>query len=562
MKSHECRALRWWKEIQVLWLLVIVGGIYFTRIAELNLFGEETRRAQVAREMVWSGDWLVPHQQGELYLSRPPLGSWLIAVAAQLRGDFDAVAVRLPSLIAILLTTILIYGYSRNFLSRTGAFLGAVSYPTMFQVLQLGRLAESESLFTLFLSGALLVWHWGYIKGWPLWRTWMMGYVLAALAGLTKGPQGIAYFVGPVWVYIVLVERNAKMLLRPAHVMGMLLGLATIALWQVPYALATSLEAGQAMWFTQAVNRYSFWDPWTTLKHIVQFPLEVFACTFPWSLAFFQFLNRNFWRSIAAIRSEVLFLLCALVVTFPTLWFAPHARGRYFMSLYPVMAVLCGVILERCALADPSTAMNRGWRRFLLWLSGAGVASGIVICGFSLGPGLIDERIQISPIMAASFLAAAIGGMAWMVCHFRSQSPRDIQIAAAGLGIVFGIAYAGPVVSSLIARQPSAEELLREVREQVPEGETLASFGRVTHAFAYYYGKFIPQLDWPKADNETLPQYFCCRKRDLAARPLPFAWEAIAEMSFEDDKKPSPGSYVIVGRRLPSVAAREKMEQE
>src|SRR5688500_16657416 len=172
MKPQEFRSLPWWREVQVLWLIALVGGIYFSRIDDVNLLGEETRRAQVAREMAWSANWIVPHQQGELYLSRPPLGSWAIAIAAHVRGEFDALAVQLPSVIAILLTTLLIYAYARNLLSQTGAFLAAVSYPTMIQVLQLGRLAESESLFTLFLSGALLAWHWGYIKGWPHWRTW------------------------------------------------------------------------------------------------------------------------------------------------------------------------------------------------------------------------------------------------------------------------------------------------------------------------------------------------------------------------------------------------------
>lgn len=562
MKPQEIQSLPWWREVQVLWLVLLVGGIYFYRIGDLNLMGEETRRAQVAREMAWSGNWIVPHQQGELYLSRPPLGSWAIAFAAFVLGDFDALAVRLPSLISILLTTLLIYGYSRNLLSRTGAFLAAVSYPTMIQVLQLGRLAESESLFTLFLSGALLAWHWGYIKSWPLWRTWAIGYLLAALAGLTKGPQGLAYFIGPVWFYLLFIERKGRMLFRPAHVIGILFGAATIAVWHVPFVLATTFEAGESVWFTQAVNRYSFLDPETFARHLLQFPLEVFACTFPWSLAFLQFFNRRFWRSIIGMRSQVGFLLSALMITFPTLWFAPHARGRYFMSLYPVMAVFCGIVLERCAFAVPTTAMNRGWRQFVLSLSGAGVVGGIVVCAISTGQNLGLGRIQMSPVMAGCYLAFALAFMAWMIRHFRSQSPRDIQWAAMGVALLFGLVYAGPIVSSLIARQPDVEELLGDVREQLPQEETLVSFGRVTHAFAYYYGKFIPQRSWPEATEENWPAYFCCRKQDLEIHPLPFAWEAIAEMSFEDDVHPSRGSYIVVGHRLPGLAAGPSVERK
>jgi hypothetical protein len=232
------------------------------------------------------------------------------------------------------------------------------------------------------------------------------------------------------------------------------------------------------------------------------------------------------------------------------------------MSLYPVMAVVCGMVLERCAFASPTSAMNRGWRQFVLSLSGAGVAGGIVVCAISTGQDLGWGRIQMPPVMAGCYLAFAMAFMAWMIRHFRSQAPRDIQGAGVGVALLFGLVYAGPVVSSLIARQPNVEELLREVREQLPDEETLVSFGRVTHAFAYYYGEFIPEIAWPKTAGESLPRYFCCRKQDFEIHPLPFAWEVIAEMSFEDDVHPSPGSYIIVARRLPEVAAGPSVERK
>ncbi len=376
MEAQEMRPKPWWREIQVLWLLVLVSGVYFTRMGDLNLHGEETRRAQVAAEMLWSGDWLIPHQQGKIYLSRPPLGSWAIAAVAELRGTLDAVTVRLPTILATLLTTLLIYAYARNFLSRTGAFLAAVAYPSMAQVLQLGRLAESEGLFTLLISASLLIWHWGYLRKWPAHWMWVAGYVLSALAGLTKGPQGLAYFVGPVWFYLIVLERRWRELLRPAHVVGMMAGLVTIALWQVPYMLATSWDAGFSVWFTQASNRFAYPSFWRTARHFVQFPLEILACTLPWSLALAQLFNRNFWRAVQSIRAEVLFLLTALLVTFPTVWFAPFARGRYFMPLYPLIGILCGIVLDRCAFAEERTWLNRGWRNFLLTYAAVAVVGG------------------------------------------------------------------------------------------------------------------------------------------------------------------------------------------
>src|SRR5687768_2065327 len=61
---------------------------YFIQSDALPTRGEETRWATVASEMAATGDWIVPRQQGEPFFSRPPLGSWLIAVSAMIRGEF------------------------------------------------------------------------------------------------------------------------------------------------------------------------------------------------------------------------------------------------------------------------------------------------------------------------------------------------------------------------------------------------------------------------------------------------------------------------------------------
>ena len=69
-------------------------------------------------------------------------------------------ALRVPSVLAILVLVVIVYGYGRSFLSRFGAFFCALSLVSLGQVLELGRLGETDSLFTLFLAGSLLTWKW------------------------------------------------------------------------------------------------------------------------------------------------------------------------------------------------------------------------------------------------------------------------------------------------------------------------------------------------------------------------------------------------------------------
>lgn len=61
---------------------------------------DEPRYAEVAREMVETGNYLVPQLNHRLYDQKPPLFFWAVAAVGTLRGEVDAVAVRLPSVLA------------------------------------------------------------------------------------------------------------------------------------------------------------------------------------------------------------------------------------------------------------------------------------------------------------------------------------------------------------------------------------------------------------------------------------------------------------------------------
>ena len=109
-------------------LVLLAAGIYFSRGTALPIRGEESRWARVACEMLETGDWLIPRQQWEAFPDRPPLGNWLIAAAMWLQGGSGLLAVRLPTLLATLLTVVVIYGYSRTFLSPLGSLAAGAAY--------------------------------------------------------------------------------------------------------------------------------------------------------------------------------------------------------------------------------------------------------------------------------------------------------------------------------------------------------------------------------------------------------------------------------------------------
>src|SRR6478672_9021762 len=68
---------------------------------------DEPRFALIARDMLATGDWLIPRVGGDLYPDKPPFYFWLMAVSMALTGSMR-VGFLVPSLLAGLGTLVLV----------------------------------------------------------------------------------------------------------------------------------------------------------------------------------------------------------------------------------------------------------------------------------------------------------------------------------------------------------------------------------------------------------------------------------------------------------------------
>ena len=74
---------------------------------------DEPRFAEASREMLETGNWVVPHLNGEYRFDKPPLIYWLQAGSISLLGTSE-MAVRLPSILCATLTTGLLALWGRR----------------------------------------------------------------------------------------------------------------------------------------------------------------------------------------------------------------------------------------------------------------------------------------------------------------------------------------------------------------------------------------------------------------------------------------------------------------
>ena len=172
--------LRW---VAIAWIVV------FWRLGSLSLMDpDEAHYAELTREMLRAGSWLVPLLDGLPYIDKPVLFHWLQGAAMAALGESEF-AVRLPTAIA----AIGLFAATRYFgialLGTAAGEWGAIMFATVPLTFALSSIAVLDMLYTAFLFGAI---------GCLLMATREprrlmegVGYGLLTLAVMTKGPVAL-----------------------------------------------------------------------------------------------------------------------------------------------------------------------------------------------------------------------------------------------------------------------------------------------------------------------------------------------------------------------------------
>ncbi|HEY2250069.1 MAG TPA: glycosyltransferase family 39 protein [Planctomycetaceae bacterium] len=545
--SHQVPA-RWWLEPELALLLLFVLGAYFTRMTDLTIRGEESRRGLIAREMLESGDWIVPTCQGEPLFSRPPLQNWLIAALAIVRGDVDAVALRLPSDVALLLTVLLIYGYSRTFLSKLGSLTAGLAYASMGQVLELGRMGETDALFTFFICGSLIGWHLCFMRFGPCYRTWCLGYLFVALGMLTKGPQAPVYFAGVVGAYL-LWTGQWRMAFSRAHAAGIGTFALVFGAWQVPFMISLGTQGAGRMYVNDVGHRFMDATLFSFGEHMLAYPFEVFACMLPWSGLLVVWFVPGFHKLIRNARPYFIFLTLCLAVTFPTVWLPPGARPRYFMPLYPCAAILAGLAVDRLWQTAARTSWHVFWKTFVCACSIAMAGAGVSLLVVSLAH--VDSWLAQSTTMAWAYAVSsvALAVAAWRSLRIDSQGAR--RTAVLSIAGFLALSHCGVMISALQNTSVDTAGQVAELKGKLPRDAKLVSFGQMHHLFVFFFHETIPVCSYPETSGEVAGDldYFCVVPPQLDRQPLPFAWEPIAEINCDRRIETPRRARIIIGHR-------------
>lgn len=485
---------RWW--LPYLIVLLFAGAIYLGCIVSPPSLMDDVdaMQAQVARNMLASGDWVTPRLDGVAYLEKAPLIYWMIAVSYEIFGVHDWSA-RVPialSVIGLCLVTTAFGVWA--FGKRAGLYAG-LCLATCVGLFLFTRILIPDVVLTCTTALGM----WAFLRAideeevHP--RLWALLFAASMGIGLLlKSLIAVVFPLGAAIVYLLLARKlfSLKTWKRLRPFSGAFVALIIAAPWHIlatirnPPYFAFTLQSGPNhyhgfLWFFfineqllrflnmryprdyDTVPRLYFW-----LFHLIWL--------FPWSVYFPAVAKLSFKPVDRAGRTRLL-ALCWL--GFVLVFFTFSTTQEYYsMPSYPAFALLVG-----SAMATEDPMVRRGTRVLGVIAGCAAIAAfaiywyvrdmpavGDISAALSHNPNayrlslghMLDLTLPSFAYLRMPLLIAAFAALFGAVANLRWTGLRAFLASAVTMVVFLHAARLAMVVfDPYLASRPLAEVLLK-----------------------------------------------------------------------------------------------------
>lgn len=330
-------------------------------------------QAQIARNMLTSGDWVTAHIDRIAYMEKPPLVYWVMAASYKIFGVHDWSA-RLPLALSAVALCLVTVAFGIWAFGKRGGFYAGLCMATCVGLFLFTRILIPDVMLTVNIALAM----WGFLRAideeerHPL----LWSIVIAVNLGLgllLKSLIGVVFPVGAALLYLLFTHQlfSGKVWRRLHPLLGAAIVLAIAAPWHIlatlrnPPTFAFTLHSGPGdyhgfLWFFfineqllrflnmryprdyNTVPRAYFW-----LFHLIWL--------FPWSVYLPAIVKQSFRPVDRAGRARLLSLCW---IGFVLVFFTFSTTQEYYsMPCYPAFALLIG-----SAMAAGGDWVRRGTR--------------------------------------------------------------------------------------------------------------------------------------------------------------------------------------------------------
>ncbi len=289
----------------------------------------------------------MPHNGGEAYDQKPPLGLWLGACSLSVGGaEPSEFLVRLPGALSGVLAGIGVLLLGRLLFGGSAGLLAAIMFQTMWIIYWSGRFYHFDVPLTATVIGALYAWlRFADADGTSRLRWAATACLCLAVGVLIKGPPALVFPIGVLVVYRIASRNRSLAVVR----------------WLTPVTLIAMMPA--VVWFLGASALVDDDGAWAhellvqqgllrlvseahSGKHgFLYYPSILWGIAAPWSL-FLPAALGCLWRDREKSRIGFLFCVTWFLVVFTILMCGASRRSRYLMPALPAMALLLGAGLD------------------------------------------------------------------------------------------------------------------------------------------------------------------------------------------------------------------------
>ena len=393
----------------LIWLFLLIISLLIVLLSHLGYLpldtrSDEPRRALVALEMMIADDYVTPTLNGDRYLNKPPLYSWIIAGSYSLFGNYSSFALRFPMIVSLLFFGLTVFVFVRRHTSRTIAIAAALMTLTNGRVLlydSLLGLIEITFSWVVYTS-MLLVFYFERRRQYTL--LYLTTYGLTAIGFLLKGLPPVAFQVLTLAGWFMYI-RQPRRLLHPAHFAGIALFLVITGSYYWAYFSrnAIPLSSVASVLFNESAKRTGLqFGLGKTLLHLITFPFEVFYHFVPYTLLIALLIRRRLWQVLKE-NSFIAFNALTFSINVLIYWTSPQVYGRYLIGLMPLLlTVLAYLYYEKTSPAD----------RFRWWIERIWLVLTIIV---AVGCWITVVYPTTSHVPGVIWKTAAVSGMLTML---------------------------------------------------------------------------------------------------------------------------------------------------
>ena len=392
---------------------------------------EEPRRGLIALEMLFSKNWLVPTQNGELYFRKPPVYNWLLIISYKIFGNYSEFATRFFSVASFVAMGIVFFRFCKRHLNERIAAYSAlffmVSADILFYFSALGEIDLFYSLVTLMVF--IVIYNFGEKR--QYYTLFLLAYFFTAVGFLTKGIPSIPFLGISLLVYFIY-KKDFKKLFSPAHLLGGAFFILLVGGYFWGYSLYEDPSGWWSTLATESSDRTTKTGVLGLLEHMVMFPINTLKNILPVSFFLPLLFYKDFYKTIKKDRF-VLFMALVFVANILIYWISTGARSRYVYALYPFLIGVIAYVLYNSDLK---------WREKLIKTIAIIVASITIISNAAL---YFIPDFEIIELLLVKSIVLTICSAIFLAIIIKSPKYRLAMIIACFVILRFDFSLIMPV---------------------------------------------------------------------------------------------------------------------